>query len=387
MQIKCGFDVATAKRVSDEHHGIKVALDNVNTSVMIANNDRDIIYANKSAINLFGNVEGEIRKFLPNFTIANLVGTNMDNFHTNPLLQAGLLSSLDKTLIARVGMGGRTFVLTANPVITGVGQHLGTIAEFREWEDRKNEVMIEGDLQNLMNALSNGDLSVTITNDYSGRLGQIRDDANTAVERLKETIIQIKEAIDNINTGDKNALGEHDLSRYVEEQATNREELASAEQVAQVTADASNITGKGVEVTGQAVLKMDEIKGSSRKIESTISVIEDIVLQIKMLAHTAAIEATRAGVQDGGIAAVAVEMRNLGQQAATACGEIKNLTNDSLKEVCDGSKLVTEAALAMEEIVNIMNALTVTLSVISGNSIAQMACITQVNRAIEGWKV
>jgi methyl-accepting chemotaxis protein len=130
---------------------------------------------------------------------------------------------------------------------------------------------------------------------------------------------------------------------------------------------------------------MDEINDSSRKIGSIIPVIDDIALQTKMLAHTAAIEAARSGEQGGGFAAVAAEMRNLAQRTATATDEIKNLIDDSVSNVSDGRKLVTQAAITIEEIVNSMHDVTVMMPDISKVSAAQMACIKQINQAIGKW--
>ncbi|MBU0593545.1 MAG: PAS domain-containing protein, partial [Gammaproteobacteria bacterium] len=62
MQTKLGFDVAETKRVSDENLRIKIGLDNVSTGVMIADNARNIIYVNKSVVNILGKAEADIRK-------------------------------------------------------------------------------------------------------------------------------------------------------------------------------------------------------------------------------------------------------------------------------------------------------------------------------------
>jgi len=438
MQIKCGFDVAEAKRIADEHRRIKAALDNVSTGVMIADNDRNIIYANKSVIEILGKAEEDIRKQLPDFSIANLVGTNIDNFHKNPSYQAQMLSSLNAAHPASIEVGGRPIALTVSPVINDEGQRLGTVAEckdhtieklaenevdtilhaaimgdftrrieiqnkegfFKELGEGLNELLKTtesglNDVQRLLDALSHRDLTVTITNDYSGSFAQTKDSANVTVEKLKEFLKQIKEAIDNINPGDKElASAKNDLSHHTEEQTVSMEELtsamqhntANAKQAAQL-ANTSNITGKGVEVISQVVLKMNEINDSSRKIAGIIPVIDDIVLQTKMLAHTAAIEATRAGEQGGGFAAVAAEMRILAQRAAAAAEEIKNLIDDSASKASDGSKLVTQAVLTIDEIVNSMHGITVMMSDISNVSAEQIACIKQIDQAIRKWTI
>ena len=128
--------------------------------------------------------------------------------------------------------------MTVSPVINDEGQRLGTVAELKDHTIEKlaeNEVdtilhaaimgdfskriEIQGkegffkqlgeglnellkttesglnDVQLLLYALSHYDLTVTITNDYSGCFAQTRYEANITVKKLKECINQIKEAI------------------------------------------------------------------------------------------------------------------------------------------------------------------------------------------------
>ncbi len=441
MQVNLNFDVAEIRRISDENLRVKIALDSICTGVMIADNARNIIYINKPVVDILGKTEADIRKQLPNFSVANLVGTNIDGFHKNPAHQAQLLSSLTGTYKASMLLGNRSMVVTANPMVNEQGQRLGTVAE---WHDRTIEVAVEqevaaivqgavmgdftrriemqdkegfvkqlgeglnellettengiNDVVRVLGALSRSDLTQAITNDYAGSFGQLKDDANTTVEKLKEIIGQIKEATDNINTGAKEiASGNNDLSHRTEEQAASLEQTAAsmeqltstvqhnsanAKQANQLAIDASDIAGKGVEVVGQVVLTMDDINDSSRKIGDIISVIDDIAFQTNILALNAAVEAARAGDQGRGFAVVAVEVRNLAQRAAAAAGEIKILINDSLEKVSGGSKLVAQAGLTMEEIVKSISGVTVMMSGISAASAQQSAGIEQVNQAI-----
>ena len=420
MQIKCGFDVEETKRIAEEHRCIKVALDNVSTGVMIANNERDIIYANKSVINILGKAEEDIRKQLPDFSVANLIGTNIDSFHKDPSHQTQLLSSLSICYTANLELSGRIMKLTACPVITKDGQRLGTVAE---WQDCTNEIAIENEVQTIINAaimgdftkrigiqgkgegylkqlseglnellettenvlndvhrllyaLSHSDLTVTISNDYSGRFAQAKNDANITVEKFKESITQIKKTIDNINYEDnKNSSADNDLL------------LSKYEQATQVTTSVSNLAGKSLKLVGQVALNINEIDGFSHKLVDIIPFIDDIVLETKMLAHTAAIEATRASEQIGGFAAVSEEMLKLVKHAAAVADEIKNLTNQSVSKVSDGKRLVNQVNLTIEEIVTSMHDITTMMSNINNISETQMACIKQINQTIEKWTI
>jgi methyl-accepting chemotaxis protein len=250
----------------------------------------------------------------------------------------------------------------------------------------------------ILDALSCGDLTKTITNDYQGTFGQLKDNSNTTVEKLKEIIGQIKEATDSIHTASKEiAAGNNDLSHRTEQQAASLEQTAAsmeqltsavqqntenAKHANQLAVNASDIAGKGVKVVSQVVTTMEGINEASRKIVDIISVIDGIAFQTNILALNAAVEAARAGEQGKGFAVVAVEVRGLAQRAAAAAGEIKSLIGDSVEKVEDGSKLVAQAGLTMEEIVNSIRGVTAIMSEISAASIEQSSGIAQVNQAI-----
>ncbi len=441
MQQQLLARITAERKAADETLRVKIALDNVSTGVMIADNDRNIIYVNREVIAMLGKADMEAGRQLAKFSADNPVGANMDDFHQNPAHQAKILSSLTGNYEASVMVGGRSMVVIANPVINEQGQRLGTVAE---WHDRTDEVIAENevaviveaaargdfsmrfdldgkegflrhlgvDINQLMQtsetslnevvrvlgALSRGDLTETIDNDYSGIFGRLKNDSNTTVEKLKDIISQIKDATDSINTGTKEiASGNNDLSHRTEQQAASLEQTAAsmeqlisavqhnaanARQADRLAVDASDIAGKGVAVVGQVVMTMDEINESSRKIGDIISVIDDIAFQTNILALNAAVEAARAGEQGRGFAVVAVEVRNLAQRAATAAGEIKDLISDSVNRVSEGSKLVSQAGLTMEEIVASIRGVTDMMAEITAASAEQSSGIEQVNQAI-----
>jgi methyl-accepting chemotaxis protein len=250
----------------------------------------------------------------------------------------------------------------------------------------------------MLGALARGDLTDKITNEYSGTFGQLKDDANTTAEKLKEIISQIKEATDTINTGSREiASGNADLSQRTEVQASSLEETASsmeeltstvkqnaesAKQANQLAIGASEVAAKGGEVVGKVVITMDSINDSSRKIVDIITVIDGIAFQTNILALNAAVEAARAGEQGRGFAVVAGEVRNLAQRSAAAAKEIKTLIGDSVEKVEGGSKLVAQAGQTMEEIVGAIKRVTDIVSEIAAASIEQSAGIEQVNQAI-----
>lgn len=254
------------------------------------------------------------------------------------------------------------------------------------------------DISLIASALSEGDLTQTISKDYPGTFGAVIAGMNGTVENLRGLVGEIKDSTISINTAAKEiAAGNNDLSHRTEEQAASLEETAAsmeeltstvqmnaknAQYANQLAVGATDIAGKGVAVVERVVTTMEDINESSRKIVDIISVIDGIAFQTNILALNAAVEAARAGEQGRGFAVVAGEVRNLAQRAAAAAGEIKNLIGDSVEKVEDGTKLVAQAGKTMEEIVSAIRGVTAIMSEIRTASVEQTSGIEQVNQAI-----
>lgn len=251
----------------------------------------------------------------------------------------------------------------------------------------------------IAHAVAAGDLSTKIeprsTVNGFGRLINALGEMNTNLVKL---VSEVRSNASNIATAASEiASGNSDLSHRTEEQASSLEETASsmeeltstvkqnadnARQANQLAAGASEVAVRGGTVVGQVVQTMNSINESSKKIVDIISVIDGIAFQTNILALNAAVEAARAGEQGRGFAVVATEVRTLAQRSAAAAKEIKELINDSVVKVEDGSRLVDEAGATMDEIVNAVKRVTDIMSEISAASQEQSSGIEQVNQAV-----
>jgi methyl-accepting chemotaxis protein len=433
--------MSKAAQQAIENIRIRSALDNVGTSVMIADGQGKIIYANRSIMDMMQKAESDIRRELSNFDARSMLGSSYDAFHKNPAHQRDLLANLRSTYRAQVVVGGHTFSLAASPVFAASGARLGTAVE---WRDRTVEVQIEeevaqivgaaasGDFEHRVNlvgkdgffkslgeglnqlldvtsnglqdiaqvlsSVARGDLTHTIHSDYQGLFGTLKQDTNTTVERLREIVQNIKESTDSINTAAREiSAGNTNLSSRTEQQAASLEETASsmeeitstvrqnadnAKKANALAIGASDIASRGGQVVGEVVSTMSEINESAKKIVDIISVIDGIAFQTNILALNAAVEAARAGEQGRGFAVVASEVRNLAQRSAGAAKEIKGLIGDSVDKVESGSRLVDEAGRTMGEIVSSITRVTDIMSEISAASVEQSSGIEQVNLAV-----
>ncbi|TGK86802.1 PAS domain-containing protein [Leptospira noumeaensis] len=111
---------------------IKTALDCVSTNVMIADLDLNVVYMNKSIHSMFAKSENEIKRQLRNFSLKDLMGSNIDGYHKDPSHQRKLLATFTAEYKSSITIGSREFNLIANPIITTTGERLGSVVE---WAD------------------------------------------------------------------------------------------------------------------------------------------------------------------------------------------------------------------------------------------------------------
>jgi methyl-accepting chemotaxis protein len=246
-------------------------------------------------------------------------------------------------------------------------------------------------------SIAEGDLSIAIDTKSSDR-GSLLTEMKQMRNSLVDIVSQVRRGTQTITTASREiAAGNIDLSSRTELQASSLEKTASAmeeltstvkqnadnaREANQLAATASDVARKGGEVVSQVVGTMGEINSSASKIADIIGVIDGIAFQTNILALNAAVEAARAGEQGRGFAVVASEVRNLAQRSAAAAKEIKTLIGDSVEKIGRGSKLVGQAGVTMDEVVDSVKRVTNIMSEIANASAEQSAGIEQVNLSI-----
>ncbi len=415
------------QKVLQENTRIKVALDNVSTNVMLADNDRKVIYMNKAIYRMFANAESDIKKDFSHFDSKNLIGFSIDRFHKQPELQKNILGTFTATHKAIISIGGRTFDLSANPIIDEKGDRLGSVVE---WADVTNEMAVQKEIEGIVNkavqgefnsrisrdgksgfflnlaeginqilqlseeglndiarileALSRGDLSQRINKSYSGLFGGLKDYTNKTVDKISEVIEEVRsnsEAL--LNASEQVSATAQSLSQSASEQATSVEETsASLEQMSSnINMNAENsrqtniIATKTAESAKQGGASVLETVKAMKQIAEKIGIIEDIAYQTNLLALNAAIEAARAGEHGKGFAVVASEVRKLAERSQVAANEIGDLATTSVGIAETAGKLISDIVPAINKTADLVQE-------ISASTAEQASSVGNINKAV-----
>jgi methyl-accepting chemotaxis protein len=435
LQTRMGFELSETKRQGEETARILGALENSTANITISGADGKLIYMTPAGKQLLNTIGGA------GFDASKLIGGRVTDLIDDPEAVAKMNEAAGRGADVDVMFNNHHLRLAARPIIDAAGQRIGRVTQ---WTDRTMEVAAEREVEEIVQAalmgdysprinlegkegffaalgeglndvlestakaltttsevlsrVAQGDLTRKIDDDYSGIFGQLKDDTNTTVERLREVVGRIKEATEAINTAAQEiAAGNQDLSSRTEEQASSLEETASsmeelnatvkqnaesARQANELATSSNEIAVRGGQMVKQVVETMSGIQASSKKIADIVGVIDSIAFQTNILALNAAVEAARAGEQGRGFAVVATEVRNLAQRSATAAKEIKLLIAESVDKVEGGAQLVHEAGSTMDEVVTSFQQVARLVVDISNASREQSSGIEQVTQAV-----
>ncbi|MFQ5660203.1 MAG: methyl-accepting chemotaxis protein [Gammaproteobacteria bacterium] len=242
MSTETSSDVNALRK---ELQTMRSAVDGAQTNLMICDNNFVITYVNPAVTNMMARREAELRQIWPGFDAHNLVGQSIDQFHKNPEHQRRLLSNpANLPATAEIKVGEVEFQVNATAVLDRDGNWMGNMVEWQDITAQKqaerdfnallagamkgefdkridnanyqgflkglsdgiNELMAVSDtglneVVRILRALAEGDLSQSITNEYQGLFGQLKDDSNKTVETLRMAVEDIDMIVGRANNG------------------------------------------------------------------------------------------------------------------------------------------------------------------------------------------
>lgn len=246
--------------------------------------------------------------------------------------------------------------------------------------------------------IARGDLSQRIEFSSRSEIGQLYAAMRSMSEELARVVTEVRAGVEEITAGATEIYqGNTALSRRTEQQAialqqtaasleqldsTVRQNTDNAQHADQRAEGACSVAEQGGAAVSVVVDTMREIATSSDQMSEIVSTIDSIAFQTNILALNAAVEAARAGEQGRGFAVVAGEVRSLAQRSAQAAREIKQLIDDSIVKVGQGSSRADEAGAIMQQVVAEIQNVNAIMTEIANASQEQAAGISQVNEAM-----
>jgi methyl-accepting chemotaxis protein len=271
------------------------------------------------------------------------------------------------------------------------------LAEAERAKDEQTEVIVAS-IGTGLDHLARGDLTHRVSAELTGAFAKLKQDFNTAMGRLEDTMKNVLGTTGQIATGASEiSQAADDLSRRTEQQAASLEQTAAAleeitatvkktasnaKEASHSVADAKSAAEDGGRVVETAIHAMDAISHSSKQITDIIGVIDEIAFQTNLLALNAGVEAARAGDAGKGFAVVASEVRALAQRSSEAAKQIKALINTSGGHVENGVKFVGQSGEALKRIVDQVLQINALVGEMAQAAEQQSTGIEQVNAAV-----
>ena len=255
------------------------------------------------------------------------------------------------------------------------------------------------DISDKLKHMSEGDLDLSVDIDYIGDFAPIKSALVVIIDSLNDTLTQINSSSNQVHSGSKQiADGAQALAQGSTEQASSIQQLsASITGIAQKTMDNADLAGKaaaladtimksaekGSNQMNEMMAAVSDINQASQSISKVIKVIDDIAFQTNILALNAAVEAARAGQHGKGFAVVAEEVRNLAAKSSEAAKDTGGLISNSIEKAELGSRIASETAASLAEIVSGINESNKIVNDIAKSSGEQSAGIAQINSGID----
>lgn len=211
------------------------------------------------------------------------------------------------------------------------------------WKIAKNVTSALGSVVGQLSTGSKGiGMAVTDLTAASKDLSVASSNQAVALEQTSTAVEQISAMVTKSADFAKSAEGSSKESKNKAENGR-----ATMEKMAQAMSAITNDNKKIYEIMAENNQKISTIQKLIQEVGAKTSVINDIVLQTKLLSFNASVEAVRAGENGKGFSVVAQEVGKLAEMSGNAAIEINKLLQDSFSMV---STIASESKSRVDEV-------------------------------------
>ena len=216
--------------------------------------------------------------------------------------------------------------------------------------------------------LADGNFLIDVEESYKGDFAQISESFRDIVGSLSAALGEIDTNAESVRKGATDLAGASQLlAEGATDQASAIEELTAtmtdisekisinaeyAAKARKVVTDMNDQVSESNAQMKQSTEAMERIREASDKIAEIISSIEEIASQTNLLALNASIEAARAGEAGKGFAVVATQVGILSEQSSEAAKNTKQLIQNAIQAVEDGTRLANATAESLLVVVD-----------------------------------
>lgn len=220
------------------------------------------------------------------------------------------------------------------------------------------------DIENVVQHISNNDLTVTVEGDYKGSFVEIKNALQMILDRLNDSFERVNEQssivvsysgqvqTSTLQVASGSAEQSAAITDLADSIAVLSDQIARIEQNAEEASSVSEKTNQQLQEGNQQmealVSAMNTITDASKQIGAIVTTINDLAEQTNLLSLNASIEAARAGEAGRGFAVVAGEISKLAEASSQSSLTITRLIDNSNRAVEEGKTLVDLTAGTLE---------------------------------------